>query len=608
MPTSCSTTRRSSTACSSQARDGRRKPRSPRWRAPGPGSASTSRVRRLSSTLDRIDRRGYGAYKDLSGSHDFGPFVLFVDRVQRDPFAPPSLIRIRTKVNPFDRDLFANPVRRVAFEDFLTRSVERGIRRVVRGNRGSGGSGRVEIQRTSQVVLPRTSIVVEPGSIEARMAVGLPAQGRSVDARAAKKVLLEELPEVVRRGLIPALEGDVDVERARLHVESVEDADYLRGLLPELGLMAFVADGAVLPRESGASDRPLGDGAVPFMSSEEYRVEVDLPNRGTISGMGVPGGITLVAGGGFHGKSTLLLALSWGVYDHVPGDGRELVVARGDAVKIRAEDGRSVTGVDISAMIGQLTGGATTENFSTSNASGSTSQAANIAEAVEAGTSLLLVDEDTSATNFMIRDERMRELVKSEPISPFIDLVRPLHRSLGISTVVVVGGVGDYLDVADRVILLEDYAPSDATPRSREVKEMFPPRAPLTPREVRSPRKRVADPSPINLRRGKRQTARSKGLHTIELGRERVDLTYLEQLAEAGQTEAVARIVGEWVAAGKVRDMRDLLTEALASVAQNGLDSLGGFRGHPGEMSLPRTQELAAAMNRIRALRARPGT
>jgi predicted ABC-class ATPase len=257
-------------------------------------------------------------------------------------------------------------------------------------------------------------------------------------------------------------------------------------------------------------------------------------------------------------------------------------------------------------MIGDLPGGRSTEDFSTPNASGSTSQAANIAEAIEAGTSLLLVDEDTSATNFMIRDERMRELVRSEPISPFIDLVRPLHRALGVSTVVVVGGVGDYLDVADRVILLEDYRPSDATPCAREVTKMFPPRAPLTPREVRSPRKRVADPSPINLRRGKRQTARSKGIHTIELGRERVDLSYLEQLAEAGQTEAAARIVGEWVAAGEVRDVRDLLAEALALVAENGLDSLGGFRGHPGEMSLPRAQELAAAINRIRALRAGP--
>jgi predicted ABC-class ATPase len=563
-------------------------------------------MQRLGATLDRIDRKGYGAYRDLSGTHDLGHFVLFMDKVQRDPFAPPSLIRIRTKVNPFDPTLFGNSVRRVAFEDFLTRSVEREIRRVVRGNRGSGGSGRVEIQRASQVVLPRTSMVVEPGYVEARMAVGLPARGRSVDASAARTVLLEELPEVVRRGLDPAPEGGVDVERAKLHVESVEDADHLRGLLPGLGLVAFVADGAVLPRESGASDRPLREGAVPFGSPEEHRVEVELPNKGVVSGMGVAEGVTLVVGGGFHGKSTLLSALSWGVYDHVPGDGRELVVTRGDAVKVRAEDGRSVSGVDISAMIGDLPGGRSTKVFSTPNASGSTSQAANIAEAIEVGTSLLLVDEDTSATNFMIRDERMRELVRREPISPFIDLVRPLHRSLGVSTVVVVGGVGDYLDVADRVILLEDYAPSDATPRSREVTKRFPLRAPLTERAVRPPRERAIDTSSINLRRGKRQTARGRGLHTIELGRERVDLSYLEQLAEAGQTEAVARIIREWATAGEVRRVGELVREALASVSEKGLDSLGNYRGHPGEMSLPRAQEVAAATNRIRPLRAAP--
>ena len=563
-------------------------------------------MQRLGATLDRIDRKGYGAYRDLSGTHDLGHFVLFMDRVQRDPFAPPSLIRIRTKVNPFDPTLFGNSVRRVAFEDFLTRSVEREIRRVVRGNRGSGGSGRVEIQRASQVVLPRTSMVVEPGYVEARMAVGLPARGRSVDASAASTVLLEELPEVVRRGLDPAPEGGVDVERAKLHVESVEDADHLRGLLPGLGLVAFVADGAVLPRESGASDRPLREGAVPFGSPEEHRVEVELPNKGVVSGMGVAEGVTLVVGGGFHGKSTLLSALSWGVYDHVPGDGRELVVTRGDAVKVRAEDGRSVSGVDISAMIGDLPGGRSTKVFSTPNASGSTSQAANIAEAIEVGTSLLLVDEDTSATNFMIRDERMRELVRREPISPFIDLVRPLHRSLGVSTVVVVGGVGDYLDVADRVILLEDYAPSDATPRSREVTKRFPLRAPLTQRAVRPPRERAIDTSSINLRRGKRQTARGRGLNTIELGRERVDLSYLEQLAEAGQTEAVARIIREWATAGEVRGVGELVREALASVSEKGLDSLGNYRGHPGEMSLPRAQEVAAATNRVRSLRAAP--
>jgi predicted ABC-class ATPase len=387
-------------------------------------------------------------------------------------------------------------------------------------------------------------------------------------------------------------------------VETVEDADYLRDRLPELGLVAFVAEWAVLPRESGASDRPLRGEAVPFQGPEEFRVAVELPNGGSVSGMGVPEGVTLVAGGGFHGKSTLLSALAWGVYDHVPGDGRELVVSRTDAVKIRAEDGRSVAGVDISGMIGDLPGGRSTENFSTTNASGSTSQAANIAEALEIGTSLLLVDEDTSATNFMIRDERMRELVRREPISPFIDLVRPLYESLGVSTIVVVGGVGDYLDVADRVILMEDYEPRDATGRAEEVRERFPVRVPLGTSEARPPKGRRVRAASIDLRRGKRETARGKGSSTIELGRERVDLSYLGQLAEAGQTEAIARIIGEFAARDASRGIREFVYDALDSVRNNGLDSLGTFRGHPGELSLPRPQEVAAAINRIRSLEA----
>jgi predicted ABC-class ATPase len=561
-------------------------------------------VQRLRSTLDRIDRKGYGAYKDLQGSYDLREFDLFVDRVQRDPFAPPSLVRVRTKDNRFDPALSENPVRRMAFEDFLTRSVEKGLRRTVKGNRGSGGSGRIEIQRTSQVVLPRSSVVVEPNFVEARMALGLPARGRTVDARTAQTMLFEELPRVVREALTPA---GVDAEAARAHVEVVEDADHLRKRLPTLGLVAFVADGAVLPRESGASDRPLRENAVPFESPKEFRVTVELPNRGEVSGMGIKEGVTLVAGGGFHGKSTLLSALAWGVYDHAPGDGRELVVARANAVKVRAEDGRSVAGVDISGMIGDLPGGRDTTSFSTTNASGSTSQAANIAEALEIGTSLLLVDEDTSATNFMIRDERMRELVSKEPISPFLDLVRPLRDALGVSTVVVVGGVGDYLDVADRVILMEDYGLRDATAQAHEVREKFPTRVLPKSGAASRPRGRRVRASSIDLRRGRRETARGRGPYTIELGRERVDLSDLEQLAEAGQTEAIARIIGEFASGNASREVQAVVNGALGSVLENGIDSLGNFRGHPGELSLPRVQEVAAAINRIRSLEAASG-
>ena len=561
-------------------------------------------MKRLKSTLDRIDNKGYGAYKDLQGTYDFGEFTLHIDKVQRDPFAPPSLIRVRTHDNGFDKNLYENPVRRFAFEDFLTRRAEQAIRKDVQGNRGSGKSGRVEIQRPSQVVLPRTSCVLDESGVEARMAVGLPAKGRTVDGRAAREVLLDELPEIVQNALT---NQSIDTNAALEHVETVEDAEHLRVRLAGLGLVAFVADGAVLPRESGASDRPMRDGATPFATPDEYRTEMELPNRGIVSGMGVPEGVTLIVGGGFHGKSTLLSALSWGIYDHLPGDGRELVVTREDAVKIRAEDGRSVAGVDISGSIEELPGGGSTGDFSTTNASGSTSQAANIAEALEVGTSLLLVDEDTSATNFMIRDERMRELIQREPISPFIDVVGPLHRDLGVSTIVVVGGVGDYLDVADHVILLEDYAASDATGRSKEVTRKFPPRAPIGEAGVSHPGDRRIEARSIDLRRGKSETARGKGLSTVELGRESVDLTYLEQLAEGGQTEAIARIIGEFAGSKSSRSAKEIAEEALAGIQKSGLDSLGSFKGHPGEMSQPRAQEIAAAINRVRALEATTG-
>ena len=264
-------------------------------------------------------------------------------------------------------------------------------------------------------------------------------------------------------------------------------------------------------------------------------------------------------------------------------------------------------GFDISGAIGELPGGKSTENFSTPNASGSTSQAANIAEALEVGTSLLLVDEDTSATNFMIRDERMRELVEKEPISPFIDVVRPLHRTLGVSAVIVVGGVGDYLDVADRVILMEDYRPRDATERAAEIREKFPARTPLGEKSVQAPKPRRVATSSIDLRRGKRTTARGRGLRTVELGRERVDLTHLEQLAEAGQTEAIARIIGEFVGESKDLEVARIAEAAVFAIFENGLGTLAGFQGHPGELSLPRAQEISAALNRVRSLVVRSG-
>ncbi|HSM61283.1 MAG TPA: ABC-ATPase domain-containing protein, partial [Longimicrobiales bacterium] len=429
----------------------------------------------LGPLLARIDGRGYKAYRELKGAWRLPGLLLHVDHVQGDPFATPSRVRVRVEpgVAGFPADVRAEGPRELGTASFLARAFARAAR-VASRRVGTGHGGEIRMEGPGQEVLEQTAVRIHAsGAVEARFGVGLPARGRRVLGGEASRLLGETVPRLVAETLVFSAH---DADEVRLHADTNEDAEALRGALPGLGLVAFVADGAVLPRRSGVDDRPLeGPDVVPFASPDTLRVEVELPNAGGVSGMGVPRGVTLIVGGGFHGKSTLLRALEAGVWNHRPGDGRERVVTRADAVKVRAEDGRAVAGVDISPFIDGLPFGRDTRGFSTPMASGSTSQAAAIVEALEAGTGLLLVDEDTSATNFMIRDRRMQELVpkEGEPITPFVDRVRDLAEP-GVSTVLVVGGSGDYLDVADTVIRMRDYLPSEVTERAREVAAAHP--------------------------------------------------------------------------------------------------------------------------------------
>jgi len=379
----------------------------------------------LTRILRRIDRRGYKAYKDIEGVYSFGRYRLFIDHAQGDPFATPSRIRVRVpaEVAGFPPDTYRSKSRKVGLSDFLTRIFRGNIKRYSKGIRGSGNSGLIEIDAPGQEVLERTSIIVDPAFIEARFAMGLPARGRTIAARDAEDMFFRELPRIIEESLIFSR---LDRDRLYRHIETVEDADFIRGKLDELGLVAFLANDSLLPRASGVDESPMrGENVVLFRSPASLEVTIETPNKGKVSGMGIPKGVTLIVGGGYHGKSTLLRAIELGVYNHIPGDGRELVIANPKAVKIRAEDGRRVEKVDISPFINNLPFGKDTTAFSTDDASGSTSQAANIIEALEVGAELLLIDEDTSATNFMIRDHRMQELVAKdkEPITPFIDKV-----------------------------------------------------------------------------------------------------------------------------------------------------------------------------------------
>jgi predicted ABC-class ATPase len=577
----------------------------------------------LRRRLRRIDGRGYKAYKEIRGSYEIGDLELHVDHVQGDPFAAPSLVRARLPQTwaSLPVELFSGPVRRTALTDFLARRVADSIRRRARGRRGSGKSGLISIDAGGQEVLERTAVTIDQQRVEARLQVGLPAAGRRVLGDEAEALLCEELPRIAEEGL---LWERLPRDRATHFVLSVENQERIREQLLDRGLVAFVADGSVLPRESGASDRPMGEEAVRFLAPETLRVSFELPNpidskdpgSTRISGLGIPRGVTLIVGGGYHGKSTLLRALERSVHPHVSGDGRELVVTNSAAVKIRAEDGRRVEACDISSFIDDLPRGRSTRSFSSDDASGSTSQAANIVEALEMGATTLLLDEDTSATNFMVRDARMQDLVHEdhEPITPFVDRVGELYERLGVSTVLVMGGCGDYFDVADTVIEMREYLPANVTAEAKSIAESHQTRRRV---ETRRPLAAVAGRVPIaeslDPSRGRREVKiDAKAIDLLIFGAERIDLRGLEQLVDPSQTRAV----GYAIALARERFMGESATLAQVldaverALDEEGLEILDPFRRgerHPGNFARPRRFEVGAALNRLRTLRIESG-
>lgn len=561
----------------------------------------------LRRTLLRIDGRGYGAYKDIRGTYGFADFTLAVDAVQGDPFAAPS--RLRVLVPPATAELparlYSSASRAIGVSCLLAKAFASKAGKMST-RRGSGKSGEIRIEAPGQQVLANTAVQVhDDGAVEARFTVGLPAQGRRVLGRQACGILLEDLPELIAGSLYARSHTNEELWR---HAAANEDADALRAAMAERGLIAFVADGSILPRSSGVDDRPMQGGSViPFRSPDSLKASFSLPNAGAVSGMGVAVGVTLIVGGGYHGKSTLLRAIEKGVYNHGPGDGRELVVSKADLVKIRAEDGRAVSGVDISAFIGDLPLGQSTRSFASANASGSTSQAAAIVEAMESGAGGLLIDEDTAATNFLIRDARMQALVpkESEPITPFIDRVRRMYKEYGISTVLVVGGSGDYLDVADTVIAMETFRPYDVTARASAVASDHPTgRVAEGGNSFNVNLRRIPRPGSVDPRKGRRESSiRTRDMQTVQFGRETLDLAAVEQIVHWAQTRAIGAALdyARHLYIDGRRSLSQILDLVMADIEAEGLDVLE--RRRTGEFAQFRRHELAAAFNRLRSFR-----
>jgi len=564
----------------------------------------------LLNKLKSLDGKDYGAYQSIKGEYAYPNFTLFITQIPKDPYAPPhtGIYRIRL-LNTFlgiPSSLFDSRIAGIAYRDFLARRFSATAAAVSQHNRGTGYSGVITLDTPAQAILERSAAVFTADGVETRFFIGLPANGRKINSRLAHTMLFEELPSIVEQTF-----SSLDHAAVRRHIEAAEDAEHLRAELHKMGLVSFIADGSILPRKSGTSDEPMEKrDAIAFLSPENLRVSVELPHSGPITGLGIPQGVTIIVGGGYHGKSTLLHAIESGIYNHIPGDGRELCAANPRTVKIRAYSGRYVSSVDISSFIDNLPFKRSTTSFSTANASGSTSQAASIIEALEMDARVLLMDEDTCAANFMIRDRKMQDLVNKddEPITPFIDRVRWLYSERGVSSILVLGGVGDYFEVADTVLQMITYQPKDVTAEAKKIVNEFPARRRKEIRKSPEPiRERKVHTESINpFNKYNKKSVYATELNRIHFGSTVIDMTDVEQIIELSQSKAIAQAI---YSLRKFNNgpvpIKTLIHRYMQIIDEKGLDCLSErISGH---FAWFRDIELACALNRLRTLQIQQG-
>lgn len=571
--------------------------------------------RELREQLRSIDHKSYPAYKSLKGNYRFPKYMFCIDHVQGDPFAAPSQVHVAVDVKNAGFPDYAtkDKLTRRTLADVLLREFAEQVNHFTFKAKGSGKSGLISVTRPGQEILTRTACEINEKEIILRFAIGFPANGRTINAGELDKILFEYLPQCVEQSLYYK---NLNAQKVKKAIELTEDQQAIRSQLEEKNLVAFVADGSVLPRESGISSRPM-KGATKFTSPESLRVSMELPHKGNITGMGIPRGITLIVGGGYHGKSTLLNALELGVYNHIAEDGREYVIADDTALKLRAEDGRFIKDVDISMFINDLPNGKDTHSFSTADASGSTSQAAGIVEGLEAGSHLFLLDEDTSATNFMVRDAFMQKVVSpdKEPITPFLARARELYEQAGISTILVAGSSGAFFHIADTVIQMDCYEPVDITEKARNLCGEFPiseekPGAFVMPKNQRVMEKDMNGPIKRRdyhsgaVRQGapERLKVKTMGVDGFAIGKQNVDLRYLEQLIDSEQTAALGLLLKyavENLVDGK-RTISDVVEQLQKQIDRDGLSFASDGKDISGGYAIPRKQEIYSCFNRYR--------
>lgn len=574
----------------------------------------------LRQQLRSINRKSYPAYKGLKSLYHFGNYILSIDHVQGDPFASPSHVSIQISHRDagFPVEYYKDTLTGTTLCDYLTRQFEKQVSQYSFRAKGSGKSGLLTVSHCGQEILSRTACEITEKGITARFFVGFPANGRTINATELEKILFDFLPVCIQKSFFYS---SLNAKELQNYIELAEDQEFIRQTLPAKNLCAFIADGSILPRESGISSRPM-KASVPFTSPDSLRISINLPHKGKITGMGIPKGITLIVGGGYHGKSTLLNALELGVYNHIPGDGREYVITDATAVKLRSEDGRFIKDVDISMFINDLPNRKDTRCFSTLDASGSTSQAAGIVESIEAGSHLFLLDEDTSATNFMVRDAFMQQVIQreKEPITPFLERAEDLYKKAGISTILVAGSSGAFFHIADTIIQMDNYVPKDITASVKKLCCQYPlPSVSVTDFQLPHSHRIMSRPAESSKRlrhnsrgnhsdsdatRPERLKTRISGTDSFSLGKQKIDLRYTEQLIDTEQTAALGLLLKyavEHLADGR-RTLPEIVQFLWKNLSLHGLSFFTENQKISCGYATPRIQEIYACLNRYRGL------
>jgi predicted ABC-class ATPase len=544
-------------------------------------------------------------YGRLAGDFDFSRYVLKVSQVPSESLEQPALfiVRVPQTIAGFAPHLFSTPVRRTALEDFLTRRIAEQIDVLAHYDEQGLSRRHLMVAEPGQKILPRTSLLVTEEYVEARIYVRLPQRDGRIDADRVKDIFFDELTSVVNHSLIAC---NLDEQEMNHFVDVMEDADQIRQMLPTRGLVSFVGEGS-LPARLGDSDYPAFENTTPLTMDESLLVDVDTPNAGTVKGLGVPTGVTLIVGDEYSSRAALMRAIASGIYNHVPGDGREQVITVPDAVHVAAETGRSIQKVDISSMI-PAQSGVRSDAFSAEQADACSAQAAAMVEALEVGARALLFDESESSAAFLTQDTRLMGLMPEAGarVTPLSARARQLADDLGVSIIVAgSASVAEFIPVADTILKIEAGRVSDVTDAAKKMDlNQLVTDSELVDVSSLVEKNRWVVPTSIDASAGPHdQMIKAEAVDLLQFGRSVIQLRNTSQIADKHQTATIGLILYyaklRYMDEGRpIREIMDLIDRDLGT---EGLECLS--RDLRGDLARPRRYEIAAALNRLETMR-----